>query len=105
MGRTLSDRAAGLAVVSALTHSVAGLTSVFFVDAGAGRAKRSRSKAGGRSAADDERQRRPEGSDPRSAEVRPLARGCRRTLSPAALPVAEQSSRAGAVTAVGVRRP
>ena len=34
--------------------------------------------------------------------VRPLAGGCRPTLSPAALPVAEQSSRAGAVTGVGV---
>jgi hypothetical protein len=36
--------------------------------------------------------------------VRPLAGGCRPTLSPAALPVAEQSSRAGAVTGVGVQR-
>ena len=54
---------------------------------------------------DDEGQRRPGLSDPRNAEVRPLAGGCRPTLSPAALPVAEQSSRVGAVTGVGVEQP
>jgi hypothetical protein len=37
-------------------------------------------------------------------EVRRLAGGCRPTLSPTALPVAEQSSRAGAVTGVGVKQ-
>ena len=36
------------------------------------------------------------------AEVCPLPGGCRPTLSPVALPVAEQSSCAGAVTGVGV---
>jgi len=41
----------------------------------------------------------------RNAEARPLAGGCRSTLSPAALPVAEQSSRASAVTGVGVDEP
>jgi hypothetical protein len=49
---------------------------------------------------DDEGQRRPRLANPRNAEVRLLAGGCRPTLSPAALPVAEQSSHAGAVTAV-----
>jgi hypothetical protein len=44
---------------------------------------------------DDEGQRRPGLSDPRNAEVRPLPGRCRPTLGPAALPVAEQSSRAG----------
>jgi hypothetical protein len=54
---------------------------------------------------DDEGQRRPGLSDPRNAEVRLLAGGCRPTLRPAALPVAEQRSRAGAVTRVGVGEP
>ena len=44
-------------------------------------------------------------SDPRDAEVRPLAVGCRPSLRPVALPLAEQSGRAGAVTATGVNHP
>jgi hypothetical protein len=51
---------------------------------------------------DDEGQRRPRLSNPRNADVRLLAWGCRPTLSPAALPVAEQSAHAGAVAACGV---
>jgi hypothetical protein len=50
---------------------------------------------------DDEEQRRPRLSDPRNAEVRLLAGACRPT-TPVALPVAEQSSRAGVVTGVAV---
>ena len=53
---------------------------------------------------DDEGQRRREPPDPRNAKVRQLAGSCRPTLSPAALPVAEQSSHAAAVTGVGVER-
>jgi hypothetical protein len=55
-------------------------------------------------AADDEGQRRAGLSDPRNAEVRPLAGGCRPTLSPAALPVGGQSSHAAAVTGIGIIR-
>ena len=50
----------------------------------------------------DAGQRPPELSDPRNAEVRSAAETCRPTLSTCELPVAEQSSRAGAVTGVGV---
>jgi hypothetical protein len=53
-------------------------------------------------ARDDEGQCPPGLSDPRNAEVRPLARGCRLTWAQAALPVAEQSGRAVGVTGVGV---
>ncbi len=60
---------------------------------------------GGVIAKDEEGQRRPRLSDLRNAEVRPLAGGCRPPLRPAALPVAEQSSREGVVTSVGVERP
>jgi hypothetical protein len=54
---------------------------------------------------DDEGQRPPRRSDPRNAELRPPAGGCRPSSSAAALTVAEQSSRADAVTGVGVEEP
>ena len=57
------------------------------------------------SATDDEGQRRPGLSDPCNAEVCPSPGVSRPTVKPAALPVAEQSSRAGAVTGVGVTGP
>jgi hypothetical protein len=50
----------------------------------------------------DAGQRPPELSDPPNAEVGALPEAADRTLSACELPVAEQSSRAGAVTGVGV---
>jgi hypothetical protein len=53
---------------------------------------------------DDEGQRQSGLSDSRDAEVRPWTGGCRPTLGPAALPVAELSCRAAPVTGIGVRQ-
>ena len=53
---------------------------------------------------DDERQRRHGPPDPRNAEVRPLALGCRSTLTTATLPLAEQSGRVDAATPIGVEQ-